>query len=142
MSAETMLNYPVPGHRDNCRVIYINPIGESVTISEENGRVHYKYPEGTLIGKEIYKGLEPPEDGEEPIELTVMLKASEHPKAQQGWLWIVKNFETATESTLERKFCIECHANANEAHPYGDRNSNNESRDFVYFPPASEPTTN
>ncbi|MCP4404095.1 MAG: cytochrome P460 family protein [bacterium] len=141
MSIDAMLNYPIPGHRDNFRVIYINQIGESVGISDRDGRIHHEYPEGTMIVKEIYKGLDPPEDGEEPIELTIMLKDSRHPKAQEGWLWIVKGFEPEKVNIFERNFCVDCHANANEEHPYGDRNSGNEFRDFVYFPPPSETST-
>ena len=132
------LNYPVPGHRDNCRIIYINPIGESVKISEQNGRASYEYPEGTIIIKEIYKGLEEPEEGEEPIELTIMIKAPKHLQARQGWIWIVKGFAAESPSVVRRNFCADCHANANEAHPYGDRNSRNEFRDFVYFPPHTK----
>lgn len=141
MTTETVLNYPVPGHRDNCRMIYINTIGESPKISEQNGRVHHEYPEGAMIVKEVYKGLDPPEEHEEPFELTVMLKAPRHPKAQQGWLWIMKDVESGNVSIVERKICIECHANANETHPYGDRNPDSEFRDFVFFPPRSEPVT-
>ncbi len=35
-----------------------------------------------------------------------------------------------------RNFCITCHANANEKHPYGDKNPNEEFRDYVYFVPG------
>jgi hypothetical protein len=33
-------------------------------------------------------------------------------------------------------FCITCHSNANEKHPYGDGNANEEFRDYVYFVPG------
>ena len=132
-----MLDYPVPGHRDNCRIIYINKIGETPEIREQGGRTFYEYPEGAMIVKEIYTGLEPPEEGKEPVQLTIMLKSSQHPKAQRGWLWIVKDLESGEESILEQTICVECHANANEMHPYGEQNRQNEFRDFVYFPPQT-----
>lgn len=107
-----------------------------MSIVEENGRQRHEYPEGTIIVKEIYKGLEEPEEGEEPISLTIMIKAPQHSDAQNGWLWISKTFHPEKEQIIEHEFCMDCHANANEPHPYGDKNPNNEYRDFVYFPPA------
>lgn len=59
---ENFLDYPIPGHENNGRMIYINKIGEDVQITEENGRVSYQYPEGTIIVKEIYSRLEPPQE--------------------------------------------------------------------------------
>jgi hypothetical protein len=36
-------------------------------------------------------------------------------------------------------FCVTCHANANEKHPYGDRNPREEFRDYVFFVPGGAP---
>ncbi|MBD3304940.1 hypothetical protein GF339_01150 [candidate division KSB3 bacterium] len=129
------LDYPIPGHEDNCRVIYINPTGEQVQPTEHQGRVVYDYPEGTIIVKEVYEGLEEPEEGEEPMSLTVMIKAPQHPQSRAGWLWIVTSSASGQQQIIERDFCVDCHANANESHPYADKNVSNEFRDYVYFPP-------
>ena len=129
------LDYPIPGHENNCRIIYINLTGENVRMTKKNNRIFYEYPEGTVIVKEVYKGLEPPTEDEEPLTLTVMIKDAEHPKARSGWLWIVKNFQTGEEMLIDYEACVACHANANERHPYGDKNPNGDYRDYVYFPP-------
>ena len=85
--------------------------------------------------KEIYDDLIPPEKEEEPVSLTVMIKNSQHPKSQRGWIWIVKNLQTREERVIEYQFCFDCHANANEPHPYGDKNPTGSDRDYVFFPP-------
>ncbi len=130
-----LLNYAVPGHLDNCRVVYINAIGEQVHILDEQARRTYEYPEGTVIIKEIYNGFDPPEPGEEPTALTLMIKAPHHPQARHGWLWVQRTFHPQKDTIITQALCVDCHANANEPHPYGDQNVNNEDRDFVYFPP-------
>jgi len=134
---ENFLDYPIPGHESNSRMIYINKIGEDVQITEENGRVSYQYPEGTIIVKEIYSKLEPPQEKEQPINLTIMIKDSRHSHAHalSGWVWLVTTPETGEEHILDYNVCADCHTNANEPHPYGDKNPNADFRDFVFFPP-------
>ena len=132
---DTILDYPVPGHKDNCRIMYINTIGEGVQMTEENGRMVYEYPEGTIIVKEIYRGLEPPQEKEQPVQLTIMIKDSQHPQALSGWVWLVTTPATGEEQIFDYNFCADCHTNANEPHPYGDKNPNADFRDFVFFPP-------
>jgi hypothetical protein len=134
-ATEIELNYPVPGHLDHFRRIYINGIGEKVQITERNSRRFYDYPEGTIIVKEIYQGLAQPEDGEEPIALTIMIKNSQDPRGRNKWFWVSTEFDSKQEQIIEHEFCVDCHANANEPHPYSDKNPNNDFRDFVYFPP-------
>ncbi len=134
-TTETVLNYPIPGHENHFRLIYINDIGNRVQATEKNGRIFHEYPEGTIIVKEIYLGLESPKEGEEPITLTTMIKDSQHPKSRGGWLWLAVTYATREEEIIDYEFCVDCHANANEAHPYGDKNPNNDYRDYVYFPP-------
>jgi hypothetical protein len=130
-----ILDYPVPGHENNCRRIYINDAGAQVEPVTENGRVVYDYPDGTIIVKEIYEGLEHPPADAEPTSLTVMLKQPAHPQARNGWLWIVKDGPDGEERIIEYDLCNTCHANANEPHPYGDGNPQAAFRDYVYFPP-------
>ncbi len=127
------LDYPIPGHMDQYRVIYINDTGSSVAITDRNGRLFYDFPEGTIIIKEIYSTLNPSED-EDPHSLTVMIKNPDHPDAREEWLWIVKDTASGDESVISQEFCITCHSNANEEHPYNDGNMNNDFRDFVFFP--------
>lgn len=130
-----LLNYPIPGHRDNFRIIYINPTGEKLQRNEQDNRIRCEYPEGTIIVKEVYVGADYPETQEQPTQLTVMIKAPQDPKARNGWLWISKDVSSGTENIIDYEFCSECHSNANEPHPYGDGNPDAEYRDYVYFPP-------
>lgn len=127
------LNYPIPGHMDNYRKIYINESGEQVKKDIVEGRSRYEYPAGTIIAKEVFKGQDYKE-GDEPFQITAMVKAPDDPRSQAGWLWIVKDMTTDSETVLTDEFCLTCHANANEGHPYGDENPNSEFRDYVFFP--------
>ncbi len=136
LATDTLLNYSIPGHEDHFRRMYINPSGERFNIIQKNGRAYYEFPEGTVIVKEIYAGLEEPASQELPILLTVMMKASEHPESRGGWLWLSQNYETKETHVIDYEYCVDCHANANESHPYGDKNPDNEFRDYVYFPPG------
>ena len=135
-ATDETLNYPVPGHGDHFRIIYINSLGFSVQPIQKNSRRVYNYPEGTIIVKEIYSGKTPPQQGKTPISITVMIKNTAHPKSQGGWLWIERTESSQQEHIIDYKLCIECHTNANEPHPYGDKNPNNDDRDYVFFPPS------
>lgn len=132
-TTETELDYPIPGHEDNYRRIYINETGMNVRITTGEDGVRHYYPEGTVIIKEVFEGSDY-QEGSEPVMLTAMVKQPSDPLARGGWLWVVKNLSTGRETVMETKFCVTCHANANEAHPYGDGNPQNEFRDFVFFP--------
>jgi hypothetical protein len=132
------LDYPIPGHENNYRRIYINPTGMEYRVEERDGRRHYRFLEGSLIVKEVYQGFDPPE-GREPARLTAMLKRPGDERARGGWIWILKPLEdgeTGAEQIITGEFCVTCHSNANEAHPYGDGNPEGEFRDYVYFPPS------
>ena len=136
-TTEIELDYPIPGHESNYRIIYINSIGEDYTISQRDGRTVHEYPEGTIIIKDVYPGLTP-EPEAEPVMQTVMIKDPEHPANSGGWVWVVKDLMEGGETVMEGQFCFGCHTNANERHPYGDENINEEFRDYVFFPPAKE----
>lgn len=127
------LNYPIPGHENNYRKIFINNVGENPTITTRSGEVHYDYPDGTVIIKEIYPGLNYV-PGSEPAMLTVMVKDRENTKSRGGWLWVVKNLSIQKENVITQEFCVTCHENANEPHPYGDGNPDAIFRDYVFFP--------
>ena len=42
---------------------------------------------------------------------------------------------------VDHELGVDCHANANEKHPYGDRSAGEEHRDYVFYPffPAAPP---
>jgi hypothetical protein len=134
---DEVLNYPIPGHESNYRIIYFNKTGQSPNIKTENSKKSYDYPAGTIIVKEIYEGLDDPQ-GKPPGRLFIMVKDPEHPSARGGWLWIVKDVAQNKERIFSEELCITCHTNANEAHPYGDNNTEEEFRDFVFFPFTAE----
>lgn len=128
-----ILDYPIPGHEDNRRRIFINPSGTEVRIESRENRVYWEYPEGTIILKEIIPGL----DGrvtDAPFQITAMIKAPEDPLSRGGWLWVTKRLDNQEETIVDWEFCFDCHANANEPHPYGDGNQGNEFRDYVFHP--------
>ena len=131
------LNYPIPGHMEHYRRIYINEKGKGVTTEIRKDRLYYEYPKGTIIVKEVFPTLTPAAD-EKPMALTVMVKDPDNPESRGGWVWVAKNMQTAVETVFNYEFCFDCHTNANEVHPYGDKNPNNEFRDYVYFPYKGE----
>jgi hypothetical protein len=113
----------------------MNDIGFTAKPTIENGKQRWDFPAGTVIVKEVYETPKPVA-GETPIQLTIMVKAPKDPHAQGGWLWITRDLPNGKESVFMGNFCITCHANANEKHPYGDGNPNEEFRDYVYFVPG------
>jgi len=127
------LDYPIPGHEDKYRRIFISPEGEKPQIEIVKGKTSYRYPDGTQVVKEIYDSGKY-RDGVKPTALTVMVKNPNHPLSRRGWIWILKDLHTGTETIIEGEFCVTCHANANERHPYGDGNPRNEFRDYLFFP--------
>ena len=131
------LNYPIPGHEEHYRRIFINNIGENVQTELQGSRVFHDYPDGTVILKEVFGSLDPA-PGENPVALTVMIKQPDNPMARAGWIWVRKDLTTGTEEIIQYEFCFDCHGNANESHPYGDRNPNQEYRDYVFFPYSPE----
>ncbi|MGO9309972.1 MAG: cytochrome P460 family protein [Spirochaetia bacterium] len=134
-TTDVVLDYPIPGHQDRFRIPRMNAVGFRAAPAMEGGKLHWNFPEGTVIVKEIYETPKPA-PGEEPIQLTIMVKAPKDPRAQGGWLWITRDLPNGKESVFMGNFCITCHANANEGHPYGDGNPREEFRDYVYFVPG------
>jgi hypothetical protein len=134
------LNYPIPGHLDKLREIYINPAANGVAITTVNGQRHFDYPAGTEVIKEIFASATPA-PGEEPVQLTGMVKAPDDPRSRGGWIWVVRDLKSKTEQVITQEFCFTCHANANEGHPYGDQNPQGEYRDYLFYPwdPAKPP---
>lgn len=138
-STDTQLQFPIPGHEDNLRKIYINPRGlEYRKTTDDDGTVEYFFPEETVIVKEIYEGFNPGPE-ESPIQLTVMVKKPTHPKSLGGWLWLVAPSVEGPEGIVENEFCLTCHSNANEPHPYDDGNPQGEFRDYVFYLPEKDP---
>jgi len=127
------LDYPIPGHEDKYRRIFMSPEGEKPKIEIVKGKTSYRYPDGTQVVKEIYDSGKFRE-GAKPVALTVMVKRPDHPLSRRGWIWILKDNASGNETIIEGEFCVTCHANANERHPYGDGNPRNEFRDYLFFP--------
>jgi hypothetical protein len=134
-TTDVVLNYPIPGHQDRFRIPRMNDVGFTAKPSMDNGKRRWDFPEGTIIVKEVYQTSKPAPD-ELPIQLTIMVKAPSDPHSQGGWLWITRDLPDGKEAVFMGNFCITCHANANEKHPYGDGNPNEEFRDYVYFVPG------
>jgi len=137
-TTELRLDYPIPGHEDRLRVIRMNEAGFAVRPVMLDGRLRYDFPAGAVIAKEIYQGSSPA-PGEAPVSITAMVKAPGDPRALGGWLWIAKDLSKPfpNETVFGDRFCVGCHANANERHPYGDRNKAEEFRDYVFFVPTA-----
>jgi len=128
------LNYPIPGHEENYRIIYINETGEEARFTENSGTPSITYPKGTIIVKEIYKGFDIQADAK-PNSLTVMIKDPDYPDSRSGWIWLVKDLNTGTKTVISQEFCVTCHSNANEKHSFGGGNPGNEFRDYAFFTP-------
>jgi hypothetical protein len=131
-TVEEPITYPIPGHGENRRVIYINEIGKRVLpVSDSEDRISLDYPEGTIVLKENYDDVA----GTNLRNLTIMIKSSDDTRARSGWIWINKDARTGAEMVFnDSTFCITCHTAANEPHPYGDGNPQGEYRDYLFFP--------
>ncbi len=134
-TTDVILDYPIPGHQDRFRIPRMNAIGFAAKPTIDNGKQRWDFPVGTIIVKEVY-ATPKPTPGEQPIQLTLMVKAPRDSHSQGGWLWITRDLPNGKETVFMGNFCITCHANANEKHPYGDGNPNEEFRDYVYFVPG------
>jgi len=134
-TTDIVLDYPIPGHQDRFRIPRMNDIGFTVRPVVEGGKRRWDFPEGTIIVKEVYQTINPA-PGEQPVQLTIMVKAPRDPHSQGGWLWITRDLPNGKEAVFMGNFCITCHANANEKQPYGDGNPTEEFRGYVYFVPG------
>jgi hypothetical protein len=136
-TTDRRLDYPIPGHEDRLRVIRMNAVGMAYRPSGPAGAERWDFPAGTVIAKEIYPDADPA-PGTAPIMVTAMVKAPGDPRAQAGWIWVVKDLASGGEKVFDGNFCLSCHEGANEAHPYGDGNPGGEYRDLVFYPPKGE----
>jgi hypothetical protein len=130
-----LLNYPIPGHENRLRIPRMNAKGFTAAPRAQGGKLVWDFPEDTTIVKEVFASANPA-PGEKPIQLTIMAKDPTDKRAQAGWLWITKDLPDGKETVFTGNFCVTCHANANEQHPYGDGNPNEDFRDYVYFVPG------
>jgi len=133
-TTDIVLDYPIPGHMDRLRIPRMNAIGFSVVPTIDGAKLHWDFPEGTVIVKEVYATTKPA-PGEAPVQLTIMVKDPTDQRSQGGWLWLTKDLPNGKETVFTGNFCVTCHANANEPYPYNDKNPNSEFRDYVYFVP-------
>jgi hypothetical protein len=131
------LDYPIPGHEDKYRVIHINEKGFGF-VRDGGSPERITFPEGTIIAKDIYAVTKPGPD-DKPIMVTAMVKAASDPQSMGGWLWVVKDLKMGKESIMTGDFCVRCHDNANEIHPYGWKNPAGAFSDYVFFIPGTDP---
>lgn len=125
------LDFPVPGHGAGLRRVFMNDIGWSASPTPARD---ITYPDGTVVVKEVFATAAPSADAL-PQALTIMVKDSDSEMARDGWIWLVKDPVTGEETLFADPFCIACHENANEEHPYADGNSQEYFRDYLFHPP-------
>jgi hypothetical protein len=135
LSTQRELNYPIPGHLNNYRIIHVNATGLRYTVTTENGRRTVTYPTGTTLVKEIYSGLDDPPEGALPASIVAMVKNPADHRAIRGWVYLLKNPRTGEEQVVTESLCADCHAAASDRHPYGGGNPGGESRDCVFITP-------
>jgi hypothetical protein len=128
-TTDTSLNFPIPGHESRHRIIYMNRIG----MDHRKSGKRSDYPEGTIVLKEIYEGLDAPAAGERPLMLDIMIKDRNAEDARGGWRWIVRDGASGADKVITGDFCAVCHAEANRPHPYGDKNAAGEDRDYLFY---------
>lgn len=133
-TTDQRLDFPVPGHGEGLRRIYANPVVFQQTL-EADGDIHY--PDGSIFIKEVYPTAAP-DEGTPPAMLVAMVKDSGDPRSRGGWLWLVRDPASGEETLFEDEFCVTCHTNANEPHPYGTNNAEGAFRDYVFHTPALE----
>lgn len=128
-TTEAALNFPIPGHENHYRRIFINDIGAKYRKSGKRD----DYPEGTIVVKEVFEGLDDPTEGKKPITLDIMVKRKNAPDSRGGWRWIVRDAGTGSDMVFKGDFCAVCHSEASKPHPYGDKNPNSENRDYLFY---------
>jgi len=135
-TTDVVLDYPIPGHEDRFRVIRMNELGFGFSkTSDGSGKIDF--PAGTIIAKEIFP-VANPGPADKPVIITAMIKSPSDPDARSGWLWVVKDLATGKENVYTGDFCVRCHANANEKHPYGGKNTSGAFSDYVFFIPGED----
>ena len=123
----------IPGHGETVRRIFINDVGASVEPQTSGSDTHWDYPDGTVIVKEVFSG-EAPDLSSDPDALAVMIKNPDDERARGDWIWVVRDVASGAERIFDNTYCITCHGDANENHPYMDGNPEEEFRDYVFFP--------
>jgi hypothetical protein len=104
-TTDLKLDYPIPGHEDNFRIIYMNDTGFGFSRTMEGQAERVVFPEGTVIAKAIYEGASP-EPGATPMMVTAMVKASDNPAARGGWVWVTKDLAMGKEMVITGDFCL------------------------------------
>jgi len=137
-TTDLVLNYPIPGHEDRLRVPRMNQVGFDYLARRGRGAGTWDYPAGTVIAKAVYASKAPAK-GEGPVQVTAMIKAPSDARARGGWLWVARDLASGKEMVFTGEFCFTCHENANESHPYADKNPRGEYRDYVFILPGAGP---
>ena len=134
-TTDVVLDYPIPGHQNRFRIPRMNDVGFTVKPTLDNGKRVWDFPVGTVIVKEVYRRRNPPQ-ASSPSSSLLWLRLPRILIPRAAGLWITRDLPNGKEAVFMGNFCITCHANANEKHPYGDGNPDEEFRDYVYFVPG------
>lgn len=142
MLSDGYIDVIIPGHGENIRRIFMNDTGKNVTVTEneDDMMLRHEYPDGTIIVKEEFNSPVVT-NSMKAFKATVMIKDRDHPAAEGGWLWLVKDLETGDETLVtEGNLCFSCHKSANEAYTvfgddtaFGNPNPDGDFRDYVFF---------
>ena len=126
------IEYAVVGHGESRRIIYVNELAlQAKHVENKYGQKLLRFPNGAIIIKEVFRFRN---NGYEPHPQVVsMVKDTNDPKAQDGWLYYVRNPNNPQVKQIDSRLCSGCHEAANESHPYFDNNPNSQFRDYVFI---------
>lgn len=128
---DKVLDYAVPGHGKDLRVIYANSKAFEVKQKKKGNQIRYKFPDGSIIVKAIYANKA--DVGKNEKMITYMVKESKNPKSQDNWLYFMQK-KGEKPVLVGSKMCIRCHEAANETHQYFDGNKNGDFMDYIFVP--------
>ncbi len=126
------LTYQIPGHGKSRRIVFLNDKAQKAQLKkDENDKTIVDFPDGSIVIKEVYKR----EGAGYQIapQIVAMVKDRKNEKAQEGWLYYVRNPGSPQIMLMKGRFCIGCHEAANEAHPYFDKNMQGIFRDYIFL---------
>ncbi|MFW5863019.1 MAG: cytochrome P460 family protein [Spirochaetota bacterium] len=128
---DRVITYPVPGHGEGARLIFANDKSFDPRIKEGNLYDSIIMQDGSVIIKESYQSKA--DIGKSDPLVYVMVKDTSVKDAQDGWLYYMKK-PNGILQRFKGKMCHECHAAANESHPYFDGNPKANFRDYLFVP--------
>lgn len=131
-TTQETLNYPIPGHGESMRYIYINQTGIE-SVQQTGSTSDLNFSDGSILVKTVHTSSDSPE-GENIRSITAMVKDSGNQEAIDGWIWIMVNPSTGKENITQSNTCVVCHETANDLNAFGDGNPEGVYRDYVFIP--------